>query len=138
MLFRTARFQRFRTADLSSITVLPSIFAALGDRMRSSPRQLGHRLFPGRIRKRFDWNLSPCACSSRGGPLVRSCRRGCMPPPKEARGYWRSAVVGSSGGRANMTIVEELHPSRRLGLTSKETECLRWCKEGKTNWEIGE
>lgn len=23
-------------------------------------------------------------------------------------------------------------------LTSKETECLRWCKEGKTNWEIGE
>src|SRR5258707_175572 len=23
-------------------------------------------------------------------------------------------------------------------LTFKETECLRWCKEGKTNWEIGE
>ena len=23
-------------------------------------------------------------------------------------------------------------------LTLKETECLRWCKEGKTNWEIGE
>jgi DNA-binding CsgD family transcriptional regulator len=23
-------------------------------------------------------------------------------------------------------------------LTSKENECLRWCKEGKTNWEIGE
>ncbi len=23
-------------------------------------------------------------------------------------------------------------------LTSKELECLRWCKEGKTNWEIGE
>jgi DNA-binding CsgD family transcriptional regulator len=23
-------------------------------------------------------------------------------------------------------------------LTSKEVECLRWCKEGKTNWEIGE
>jgi DNA-binding CsgD family transcriptional regulator len=23
-------------------------------------------------------------------------------------------------------------------LTSKEAECLRWCKEGKTNWEIGE
>lgn len=23
-------------------------------------------------------------------------------------------------------------------LTRKETECLRWCKEGKTNWEIGE
>jgi DNA-binding CsgD family transcriptional regulator len=23
-------------------------------------------------------------------------------------------------------------------LTLKETECLGWCKEGKTNWEIGE
>jgi DNA-binding CsgD family transcriptional regulator len=23
-------------------------------------------------------------------------------------------------------------------LTRKETECLNWCKEGKTNWEIGE
>lgn len=23
-------------------------------------------------------------------------------------------------------------------LTLKETECLNWCKEGKTNWEIGE
>jgi DNA-binding CsgD family transcriptional regulator len=23
-------------------------------------------------------------------------------------------------------------------LTLKELECLRWCKEGKTNWEIGE
>ena len=23
-------------------------------------------------------------------------------------------------------------------LTRKELECLRWCKEGKTNWEIGE
>jgi DNA-binding CsgD family transcriptional regulator len=23
-------------------------------------------------------------------------------------------------------------------LTVKEIECLRWCKEGKTNWEIGE
>jgi len=23
-------------------------------------------------------------------------------------------------------------------LTSKEVECLKWCKEGKTNWEIGE
>jgi DNA-binding CsgD family transcriptional regulator len=23
-------------------------------------------------------------------------------------------------------------------LTQKETECLSWCKEGKTNWEIGE
>ncbi|MES5481553.1 LuxR C-terminal-related transcriptional regulator [Bradyrhizobium sp. INPA03-11B] len=23
-------------------------------------------------------------------------------------------------------------------LTAKEIECLKWCKEGKTNWEIGE
>jgi DNA-binding CsgD family transcriptional regulator len=23
-------------------------------------------------------------------------------------------------------------------LTARELECLRWCKEGKTNWEIGE
>jgi DNA-binding CsgD family transcriptional regulator len=22
-------------------------------------------------------------------------------------------------------------------LTGQEIECLRWCKEGKTNWEIG-
>ncbi|WOH52627.1 LuxR family transcriptional regulator [Bradyrhizobium sp. sBnM-33] len=25
-----------------------------------------------------------------------------------------------------------------VSLTSQELECLRWCKEGKTNWEIGE
>ncbi|WFU62668.1 helix-turn-helix transcriptional regulator [Bradyrhizobium brasilense] len=25
-----------------------------------------------------------------------------------------------------------------IALTSQERECLRWCKEGKTNWEIGE
>jgi DNA-binding CsgD family transcriptional regulator len=25
-----------------------------------------------------------------------------------------------------------------LSLTPQELECLRWCKEGKTNWEIGE
>jgi DNA-binding CsgD family transcriptional regulator len=23
-------------------------------------------------------------------------------------------------------------------LTPRELHCLRWCKEGKTNWEIGE
>jgi DNA-binding CsgD family transcriptional regulator len=28
--------------------------------------------------------------------------------------------------------------SPRKSLTTKEIECLRWCKEGKTNWEIGE
>lgn len=25
-----------------------------------------------------------------------------------------------------------------VSLTSQELECLKWCKEGKTNWEIGE
>ncbi|MBB5052794.1 DNA-binding CsgD family transcriptional regulator [Afipia massiliensis] len=25
-----------------------------------------------------------------------------------------------------------------IALTAQELECLRWCKEGKTNWEIGE
>ena len=25
-----------------------------------------------------------------------------------------------------------------ISLTSQELECMRWCKEGKTNWEIGE
>jgi DNA-binding CsgD family transcriptional regulator len=27
---------------------------------------------------------------------------------------------------------------KEMHLTTKELECLRWCKEGKTNWEIGE
>jgi DNA-binding CsgD family transcriptional regulator len=27
---------------------------------------------------------------------------------------------------------------KEMHLTAKELECLRWCKEGKTNWEIGE
>ncbi|MHC4044402.1 LuxR family transcriptional regulator [Bradyrhizobium xenonodulans] len=37
--------------------------------------------------------------------------------------------------------LSEINDERRLpgqDLTAKETECLRWCKEGKTNWEIGE
>jgi DNA-binding CsgD family transcriptional regulator len=28
--------------------------------------------------------------------------------------------------------------ARAVALTAQEIECLRWCKEGKTNWEIGE
>lgn len=33
-----------------------------------------------------------------------------------------------------------MHRSATLSteLTAKELECLRWCREGKTNWEIGE
>jgi len=37
--------------------------------------------------------------------------------------------------------LNELRGDRTEGaksLTLKERECLRWCKEGKTNWEIGE
>lgn len=37
--------------------------------------------------------------------------------------------------------LSEINDERRLPgqeLTAKEVECLRWCKEGKTNWEIGE
>jgi DNA-binding CsgD family transcriptional regulator len=37
-----------------------------------------------------------------------------------------------------MRIVEESRDVRSYGLTPKETQCLQWCKEGKTNWEIGE
>lgn len=33
-----------------------------------------------------------------------------------------------------MTTVEDFHDN----LTSKEKACLQWCREGKTNWEIGE
>jgi DNA-binding CsgD family transcriptional regulator len=37
--------------------------------------------------------------------------------------------------------LSELNDERRMPgheLTAKEIECLKWCKEGKTNWEIGE
>jgi len=27
--------------------------------------------------------------------------------------------------------------TRTVKLTPQELECLKWCKEGKTNWEIG-
>ncbi|MCC8948173.1 helix-turn-helix transcriptional regulator [Bradyrhizobium sp. Arg62] len=37
-----------------------------------------------------------------------------------------------------MTTAEDHCQSELCGLTSKETQCLTWCKEGKTNWEIGE
>ncbi|UFW51120.1 MULTISPECIES: helix-turn-helix transcriptional regulator [Bradyrhizobium] len=30
------------------------------------------------------------------------------------------------------------HITDAVALTSQELECLKWCKEGKTNWEIGE
>jgi DNA-binding CsgD family transcriptional regulator len=36
------------------------------------------------------------------------------------------------------TRVSNRREAGTVGLTGKEIECLRWCKEGKTNWEIGE
>lgn len=34
--------------------------------------------------------------------------------------------------------LSDRHDPQVIPLTAQETECLRWCKEGKTNWEIGE
>ena len=42
----------------------------------------------------------------------------------------------SAPARAETIALQFADVSRRL--TTQETECLRWCKEGKTNWEIGE
>jgi DNA-binding CsgD family transcriptional regulator len=36
-----------------------------------------------------------------------------------------------------MTTIEAFHDNGFGELTSKERQCLQWCKEGKTNWEIG-
>jgi DNA-binding CsgD family transcriptional regulator len=44
-------------------------------------------------------------------------------------GESHSPLVSDSG------VPAERIPAR---LTRQETECLCWCKEGKTNWEIGE
>jgi DNA-binding CsgD family transcriptional regulator len=37
-----------------------------------------------------------------------------------------------------MTTIEDCRETKPYALTSKETQCLQWCKEGKTNWEISE
>lgn len=37
-----------------------------------------------------------------------------------------------------MRLRESISRDVRKSLTCQELECLRWCKEGKTNWEIGE
>jgi DNA-binding CsgD family transcriptional regulator len=42
-------------------------------------------------------------------------------------------VPGTEGGES-----KRIRNYRILPLTPQELECLRWCKEGKTNWEIGE
>lgn len=34
-------------------------------------------------------------------------------------------------------LMDDRRPEE-ISLTGQEVECLRWCKEGKTNWEIGE
>jgi len=40
--------------------------------------------------------------------------------------------------RSRLSELQGDSASAQQMLTSKETECLCWCKEGKTNWEIGE
>jgi DNA-binding CsgD family transcriptional regulator len=40
--------------------------------------------------------------------------------------------------RTRLTELQGEKISSYEALTQKETECLSWCKEGKTNWEIGE
>jgi len=40
--------------------------------------------------------------------------------------------------RTRLTELQGEKISSYEALTQKETECLNWCKEGKTNWEIGE
>ncbi|MCK1270828.1 MULTISPECIES: helix-turn-helix transcriptional regulator [unclassified Bradyrhizobium] len=45
--------------------------------------------------------------------------------------FRKAIVVPPPAGRV-------LSPIKLGLLTGKEIECLGWCKEGKTNWEIGE
>jgi DNA-binding CsgD family transcriptional regulator len=40
--------------------------------------------------------------------------------------------------RAEATMRPNASLRERPKLTPREVLCLRWCKEGKTNWEIGE
>jgi DNA-binding CsgD family transcriptional regulator len=35
-------------------------------------------------------------------------------------------------------ILHDIGSRMRSALTPQELRCLVWCKEGKTNWEIGE
>jgi DNA-binding CsgD family transcriptional regulator len=45
-------------------------------------------------------------------------------------------ALGNASGRMPQTDL--CAPATEIFvLTRQEIECLRWCKEGKTNWEIG-
>ncbi|MBR0911479.1 helix-turn-helix transcriptional regulator [Bradyrhizobium japonicum] len=52
----------------------------------------------------------------------------------------RLAVIYGLTYQYRLRLSEIIEERRHCGqdLTAKEIECLRWCKEGKTNWEIGE
>src|SRR5258706_14181139 len=39
---------------------------------------------------------------------------------------------------ANGCEMVDRRTASAIALTAQEIECLKWCKEGKTNWEIGE
>lgn len=43
-----------------------------------------------------------------------------------------------STGRVSASVTAVPVLPNALAFTKQEIECLRWCKEGKTNWEIGE
>lgn len=47
----------------------------------------------------------------------------------------RSEIVFDHGDAGRGEVFAQPTLTR---LTRQEKECLRWCKEGKTNWEIGE
>lgn len=53
---------------------------------------------------------------------------------------WQGGLRMSSHFSAAAEAETHIHPvlKRPDVLTRKEIECLTWCKEGKTNWEIGE
>jgi DNA-binding CsgD family transcriptional regulator len=54
-----------------------------------------------------------------------------MPSRRRAFDGLGLELVGSSS-------VDVARDVAAVTLTAQEVECLRWCKEGKTNWEIGE
>src|SRR5689334_19892436 len=64
--------------------------------------------------------------------------RGAMPAPADGS-IRRSRAPGFQGAAFTSSAVmsDDATAGASHGLTAQETECLRWCKEGKTNWEIG-
>lgn len=48
-----------------------------------------------------------------------------------------SSRRGEPGDAAALPLRQETSGPDILTLTPQEIVCLEWCKEGKTNWEIG-